>query len=165
MRAKENQLNTGEIELLFEKYHLMLYRLSFVLLKNVADTEDAVQETLLRVLEKQPRFDNEDHERAWLIVTCRNICKDKLRHWWRRNKNLDDYEYTLAAPEEKQDELLPLLLSLQTRFKEVLYLYYYEGWSTKDIADLLGKRPGTVRNLLVEGRRKLKEVWEIENEE
>ncbi|MDR0293037.1 MAG: RNA polymerase sigma factor [Oscillospiraceae bacterium] len=75
---------------LYEKTMPSVYRLCFSYMKNRADTQDMVHNVYLKLLQSGKAFESDEHRKAWLIVTARNLCKNTLRHWWRRNAPLDD---------------------------------------------------------------------------
>ena len=129
-------------------------------MKNPADTEDAVQDTFFQLIKSGPAFESEEHEKAWLIRTATNICKNMLKHWWRRHENIEDH-YDIESPEAvdiaKADDVLSAVMGLPDKYKTVVYLYYYEGYSSVQIADILAKPQSTVRNYLREARAILKE--------
>ena len=122
-----------------------------------ADTEDAVQDTFFRLIKSGPAFESEEHEKAWLIRTAANICKNTLKHWWRKRESIDD-DYDLAVSDHiETDDVLKAVMELPEKYKTVVYLYYYEGYPGKTIADILKKPQSTVRNYLREARAILKE--------
>ena len=141
----------------------MVYRISFSYLKNHADTEDAAADVFVKLMQKSVSFETSDHEKAWLIRTAINTCKDILKHWWRRRADIDDYK---NLPDNEQfhiDETLKAVMELPARYKDVIYLYYYEGYTTEEVAGLLRKPHSTIRNHLSEARKLLRGV--LGNEE
>ena len=127
-------------------------------MKNTADTEDAVQETFYQLIRKAPSFENGEHEKAWLIRTAGNLCKNSLRHWWRKRETLECRERPPGHETYPEiDETLNAVLELPDRYKTAVYLYYYEGYSSVEIASILGKPRSTVRNHLHEARGLLRE--------
>jgi RNA polymerase sigma-70 factor (ECF subfamily) len=144
-----------EIAEIYNRHVDAVYRVSYSFMKNKADAEDAVQETFLRLLSCGKVFENERHERAWLIITASNICKDNLKKWWRKAETIDDYSDTLAVQETPGNDVTRAILELPAKYKTVVYLYYYEGYSTKEIAMRLGCSHGTVRSQLARARDRL----------
>lgn len=126
---------------------------------NPADTEDAVQETFLRLALYEKPFADRDHEKAWLIVTARNACRDELKKARRKNLPLSEAE-ALPAKAPGVDETLTAIRALPERVGTVIYLYYYEGYSVSAIAQMLGRKESTVRSDLRRGRLKLKNELE-----
>lgn len=105
-----------------------IFRLCFTYLKNKADTEDAVQEVSLKLLNYKGTFESENHRKAWLIVTVSNYCKNFLKHWWRNRKNIDEYTEKIGDTNFEVDEMMELVLALPDKYKTAVYLYYYEGY-------------------------------------
>lgn len=134
-----------------------VYRLCFSFMKNRADTEDMVQETFLRLMQRAPRFASEAHEKAWLIVTASNLCKNALKHWSRRGEALEDHPELPGPGEPYIDSALDAILRLPEAYKTVVYLYYYEGYSTPEIAALLRCPKATVQSRLFRARKLLKQ--------
>jgi RNA polymerase sigma factor (sigma-70 family) len=130
-----------------------VWNVCITFLKNPADAEDAVQETFLRLMRSAPELGSETHEKAWLIVTARNVCKNELARARRREVPLEEAEAHYVP--ELSDTLLALR-SLPEKYRLPLYLYYYEGYSTAETAELLGKPAATVRSDLRRGRERMK---------
>lgn len=141
---------------IYERNVDTVYRICYSYLKNKSDAEDIVQETFIRLLRKEVKFENYKHEKAWLIVTASNLCKNSLKSWKNKIDNIEDYN--LANPNEKNDidETLHIVLNLPNKYKITIYLYYYEGYSSIEIAKIIGKKESTVRSQLKRGREILK---------
>ena len=136
-----------------------VYRICFSFMKNSSDTEDMVQETFLKLLSNGKRFESESHEKAWLIVTASNACKDALKHWWRKYADIADCEALAHAAPFEMDGILSAVLELPADYKTAVFLYYYEGYSTPEIARMLDCPQSTVRSRLARARKLLeKEV-------
>ena len=144
---------------IYEKYVEDIYRLCFSFMKNQADTEDVVQETFLKLYHCKTQFETMEHIKAWLVVTASNHCKNILKHWWRKGKNIQDYAEMLGAEETPSDEMLELVMQLPDKYKTAVYLYYYEGYDSKQIARILHKPDSTIRTYLQNARKLLKEKW------
>lgn len=132
-------------------------------LKNLPDTEDAVQEIFLKLMRGNHRFKNLEHEKAWLIVTSQNHCKNILRHWWRKKRTdiskIPEPSYLEDFP---HDNIWEQVISLPRRYKMVIYLYYYEGYSTEEISEILEIKSSTIRGQLRTARKRLQIVLEEE---
>lgn len=132
-----------------------VYRLCFSFMKNRADTEDAVQDTFLRMVSKHPTFESEKHERAWLIVTASNVCKDTLKSRWHKREYID--EQTVLSEDTIDDGgVTSAIFNLPEDYKAVVYMYYYEGYRTAEIAEMLRLSASAVRSRLTRARRMLK---------
>jgi len=154
--AKSLLRTDKEIAEIYERHMKTVYRVCFAYMKNPADSEDAVSETFFKMIQSGAAFENAEHEKAWLIRTASNICKNTLKHWWRRNKPLEEVVY-LRGPENMEiDGTLEAVMGLPEKYKTVVYLYYYERYTGAEIAGLLRKPQSTVRNYLHEARLILK---------
>lgn len=134
-----------------------VYRVCYSFMKNKSDTEDMVQETFLRLVRSGIGFVSEEHEKAWLIVTASNLCRDTLKKWWRKTENIDDPALGLQQPPFEIDEVLSAILTLPADQKTAIYMYYYEGYSTAEIAAYLHCPQVTVRSRLSRARKNLKQ--------
>lgn len=148
--------NTNRLEALITKYEHTLLRAALAILGDPYEAEDAVQDTYLRYLEKGPQFRDEGHEKAWLLTVCANGCKSRLRRQKRRTtvELLDIY----PAPDRESGELAEAVMALPANQRTVVHLFYYEGYSTQEIANILGQRPGTVRSHLSRARESLRQT-------
>ncbi len=141
------------------KYSDMLYKICIVILRNEQDVQDAMQDTFCRYLEKAPDFQDEEHEKAWLIRVATNICRDMIRFRIRHPKvSIEELENSLAAPEHKRT--LQELLELPVKQKMVIYLHYVEGYQIREIADILGITEGAVKMRLKRGREQMQRQWQ-----
>lgn len=146
-----------EIAIIFERHRLTVYRVCFAYMKNPADTEDAVQDTFIQLIKAGTPFDSEEHEKAWLIRTATNLCKNVLKSWWRKRMNLEDHENLQGNGNIEVDDTLRVVMDLPDKYKTVVYLYYYEGYTSVDISEILNKPQSTIRNYLHEARSVLRE--------
>ena len=154
MHAKAD---TDALTALYTRNVDAVYRICYVYLRSRADAEDAVQSVFLRYLQKQPVFRDENHERGWLLLTAKNICRDMLRSWWRHRVGLDELpEPAVPMRDEEPSELTESLLALPEKYRVPLYLHYMEGYPAKELAALLNCRESTIRTRLQRGREKLK---------
>ena len=155
--AKSLLRTDREIAALYQRHKGTVYRVCAAYMKNPADTEDAVADTFVRLIKAGPSFESEAHEKAWLIRTAANLCKNALRGWRRKCENLEDYENLQGSGDARTDETLGVVLSLPDKYKTVVYLYYYEGYDSAQIARILEKPQSTIRNHLREARGLLRE--------
>ncbi|NLG57894.1 MAG: RNA polymerase sigma factor [Clostridiales bacterium] len=153
-----------DLEAIYLRHADMVYRLCYSYMKNKWDAEDAVQTAFLKLMASGKSFEDETHEKAWLIVTAGNVCKNLLKNPQRRMADIASLP--LEAEETPPDETLKALLALPDRYKSALYLYYYEGYPTRQIAALLRRPASTIRNHLKEARALLKDrLLEEDHEE
>jgi RNA polymerase sigma-70 factor (ECF subfamily) len=146
-----------EIAAIYERHKMTLYRVCFAYMKNPADTEDAVSDIFIRMIKAGTPFESEEHEKAWLIRTATNVCKNILRSWWRKRENLDDYENIQGKGNIEIDDVFAVVMGLPDKYKTVVYLYYYEGYDSVEISKILEKPQSTIRNYLHEARGVLRE--------
>lgn len=151
----QNKKNEDFI-VVYNKYVDTVYRVCYMYYKNKSDTEDAVQTTFIKLLETDKTFNDLEHIKAWLIVTASNICKNSLKHWYRRLISLNFIEDELES-KENFSNLLESVLKLPTKYKIIIYMYYYEGYNSREIAKLLNKNESTIRTYLKKGRELLKD--------
>ena len=116
----------------------------------------------LKLLEKAPAFQSPEHERAWIIRTTANACKDLLKSHWRKTTAPLEAAAAVPAPQPEEGSLLAAVNLLPPQYRAVIYLHYYEGYSAQEIARMLGKTPSAVASLLHRGRRRLKTLLESE---
>ncbi|MFF2479977.1 RNA polymerase sigma factor [Paenibacillus sp. NPDC058071] len=147
-----------ELAELYQRHADMVYRLCYIYLKNPVDAEDAVQSIFLKLIKAQTVFNDYEHEKAWLMVTVRNYCNDVYKSWWKsRRVALDSLpEVPVWEGSEPSGKVLAKLLSLPEKYKTVLYLYYFEDYSVKEISELLGHKESTIQTQLARGRNRLK---------
>jgi RNA polymerase sigma-70 factor (ECF subfamily) len=147
---------------LYERNVDRIYKICYIYFKgNKSDIEDAIQTIFIKILEKEITFENLNHEKAWFIVTTNNYCKNKVKHWWNKNKELD-FD---VKDEIKNDELINKVLNLPDKYKVPIYMHYYEGYSCVEISKILKINENTIYSYLHKGRNILKIMIEEENNE
>lgn len=146
-----------EVNRAVETYADLVRRICFYRLKNQADTEDVFQNVFLKYLLYDGAFESADHEKAWFIRVAINACKDYLKSLFRhRTVSLETIAEETPGMEAEQYDVLEALLALPARYKDALYLHYFEGYSASEIGGILGKKENTVYSLLSRGRAMLK---------
>jgi len=158
----EKDAVSQSIEEIYARNVNMIYQVSFSYMKNKADNEDIVEDVFVNLLKTKIVFENAEHEKAWLLRTTINLCKNSLKHWRRRNANIEDYENSPSENPFKPNETFRAVMELPDKYKEVIYLHYYEGYTSAEIAQMLKRNHSTIRNHLQEARKILKEVLENE---
>lgn len=143
-----------------------VYRLAMVLMGNISDAEDVTQMVFLKAWEKKPDFRDSDHEIAWILTTTRNQCKDIHKSFYRRKRtdleNAPEPQVTLET--QMDSEIWEALQSLTEKYRMVLYLYYYEGYSVRELSVILGRRESTLQTQLATGRKQIKSLLESKGE-
>lgn len=141
------------------QYSQLLLRIAFTRVKSTHDAEDVVQEVFLKLITKQPCFRNEEHEKAWLIRATINLTYDMLKSSFRQSVPLDE---SILSSQEEPNQLLSAVRSLPEKYSTVLHLYTYEGYSIKEIAQILALPAATVGTRLSRARKQLKRILEEE---
>ncbi|WP_318361215.1 sigma-70 family RNA polymerase sigma factor [uncultured Agathobaculum sp.] len=149
------QFNRDEAERLVRTYSDLILRLAYTYLKSTHDAEDICQNVFLKLLTGGYTFDSAEHEKAWVIRATANACKDSLRAAHRRCVGLEAVAEA-AAPEAPDSAVLDAVMALPQKYREAVYLHYYEGYSVREIAKLLGRSEAAVSAHLSRGRKSLR---------
>ena len=151
MRSEE------EVSRAIDTYADLVRRLCLVRLKSREDTEDIFQTVFLKYLQHTKPFESAEHEKAWFIQVTLNACRDLLRFWARRPTVPLEELTAQAVPESEDRGVLEAVLSLRQKYRDTVYLHYYEGYSAPEIGALLGRNTNTVYTLLNRARAMLRE--------
>lgn len=151
----ERYYTDKDIEEIYERAFRSVWNVSYTLLKNRADADDVTAGAFVRLMEKGPAFENEAHEKAWLILTAKNLARDRLRHWWSKRLDIEEAE-EVGENDPEPDETLEAVLGLPEKYRIVVYLYYYEGYFSREIAEMLELTETAVRSRLKRARELLK---------
>lgn len=148
-----------DLEAVIDRYSNMLYKICFLILKNEQDTKDVLQETFLTYYTKKPSFNDEEHRKAWLIKVSQNKCREFLRfHKKHAAVSLDEIEETLAITDGlsvSESDLLSLIWDLDYKLKSAVILYYIEGYTVGETAEILKTSPSAIKKRLQRAREKL----------
>jgi len=148
-----------EVNSAIEQYSDMILRLCMVYVKNTADAEDVFQTVFLKYALHPKPFESPEHEKAWLIRVTVNACKDLLKSFF-RSRTVSMEELTGYAPQvtPEQYAVMEAVWALPKRYRDVIYLHYYEGYTAPEIAGILNRNPNTVYTHLNKGRELLREA-------
>lgn len=149
-------MDRNEFDICYTRYADMVYRIAYLITRNTADAEDVVQDTFFRCLQTEKPFVSEEHRKAWLIRTAQNAAKDRLRLAFRRFSTALTEDAAVPEEDTQQTELRDAILKLPAKYKLPLYLHYYEGYNTAEIAGILHIKESTVRSQMKRARDKLK---------
>ncbi len=142
---------------LFDRYGNRIYRLAYSYVHNPSDAEEILEDTILRYLEKRPKTATEEHRKAWLLRVAANLSKDRIRY--NKVRETDELDENLKAEgHEDLSFVWEAVKTLPPKYSEAVHLYYYEGYSTAEIADILKRKESTVRSDLRRARIKLQEL-------
>jgi len=140
-----------------DTYGNAILRCAYSYLHNMADAEEILQDTLLKLLTAAPTFDSEEHKKAWLLRVAANLSKNRIEY--NALRDCDELDDSLVAEgREDLSFVWEAVKQLPTQYREVIHLHYYEGYSTEEMANILGRNPSTIRSDLRRGREKLKSV-------
>lgn len=139
-----------------KKYMDTIFRVAFNYLKNQPEADDITQDVLLKLYLTDKIFENDEHIKNWLIRVTINCCKKAFLSPWKKTEPLDSYADKLSFTTPEHSSLFYMTMELPRKYRLVIYLYYYEGYSTQEIAQLLNIPKATVATHLHRGRKMLK---------
>ncbi len=155
-------MSAQDFEKIYDRHKNMLYRIAFTFLKNDADVEDVLQEVFLKRLYHAPKFKDEEHEKSWLIRITVNLSKDFLKSFWHNHVRSTDV--TVETMElsrwnftERQKDIYQEVVSLPEKQRAAIYLHYYEGYSCKEISNILKCSESAVKMRLKRGRELMRD--------
>ena len=143
-----------------KKYIDMVFRIALNYLKNKADAEDICQNVFLKLLTQKKTFDSEEHLRNWLVRVTINECKSLLRSPWHSRESLEDTQLPPSSFQDGKGALYYAVMDLPAHYRVPLYLHYYEGYSTQEVAKLLSLPKNTVCTRLRRARMLLRDCFE-----
>ena len=150
-------VNREEYERIVALYADVVYRVALSFAKTKEDAEDVLQNVFLKLLTKRVKFEDDEHIRKWLIRVAVNECNSLWSSFWRKNvEYIDRMEEGITFQNADYSDLYDAIKVLPAKLRIVLHLFYYEGYRTKEIADLLHIREATVRSRLTRARKLLK---------
>lgn len=148
----------SEVTIAIQNYSDLVRRLCMIHLKSYADTEDIFQTVFLKYALHSSPFESKEHEKAWFIRVTINACKDLLKSFFRRRvTTLDQLPDQPAEMNGDYRELWEAILSLPPKYREVVYLHYYEEYTAPEIGQITGRKTNTVYTLLTRARQMLRE--------
>lgn len=158
--AAQSRSINAEAEHYLDTYGNAVLRLAYSYLHNMADAEEVLQDTLVQFIHAAPVFENEPHAKSWLMQVAANLSKNRIRsNRIRRSEDLDELQETLAGQESEDLSFVwEAVKSLPEKYREVIHLFYQEGYATWEIARILQRKESTVRSDLKRGRERLKEI-------
>lgn len=154
--GRSERMQVKEAESLYHKYFAAVYSVCFLYMKNEADACDMVQETFLRLLQSRFQYQDGEKAKAWLIVTASNCCKSQLRKSWRKRQVSYDAALHDVGKEDTDNLLLRMVEELDEKYRLPVYLHYFEGYQSGEIAKMLHTNASTVRSRLSKARELLR---------
>lgn len=158
---KTAELNKEEIkqkaQMLVEEYGNSVLRLAYTYLKNMEDSEEVLQDVLVKYLKKTPKFESKTHEKAWLLKVTSNLSKNRIKY--NKTREHDELsEELIAQNREDLSFVWEAVEQLPQNFREAVHLFYHEGYSVKQISFILNRKESSIRSDLSRGRTKLREI-------
>ena len=138
----------------------LVYRLAFSQCHQKDQADDIFQNVMYRYLKRKPTFESLEHEKAWFIRVTLNCSKTSLKSFW--NNKVEEIDEQTYIFEKKEIDLTPYLNKLPKKYNAVHYLFYYEGYSTKEMAEILHIKENNVRVLLNRARNQLRKEIEFD---
>lgn len=153
-----------ELKQKIEEYADLVYRIALTRCKSIETAEDIFQEVFMRFSEKNPRFENKEHEKAWFIRVTINLTKNIKESAW--NKKVVRLDENIIFSTKEENDVYSTVCTLPRNYRTVIYLLYYEGYKVNEISKLMSKPEGTIKIWLYRAREILKQELEggFENE-
>lgn len=156
MQSREEYITS-----IIEKHSDMVYRLALARCASIENAEDIFQEVFLKLSEKLPKFKSEEHEKAWLIRVTINLTKNLNKSSWERNTvAIEDPDNIGDGGENDEQNVFDEVMKLPQEYRTVIFLFYYEGYKVKEIADMTNNSEGTIKTWLFRARKQLKNELE-----
>ena len=139
-----------------QQYIDTVYRVAYNYIKSSTDADDITQNVFLKLFLTRKPFDSEEHVKNWLIRVAINECKNLVRSRWWRMESFEEHAASLVFDNSAQSDLFYAVMDLPAKYRLPIYLHYYEGYSTQEIAKILKRSKNTVCTQLKRGRELLK---------
>jgi len=164
--VRKNDAIGAELEEIYRRNVDRVYRIAYLRLGNRADAEDAAQNVFTRFMRSPRAFRDAEHEKAYFITAARNESVSILRSpWHARRQDFEDLPEVGAEDPQNDGTVIRALCRLSRTHREVLYLFYFEGYSSREIASMIGRSESAVRSRLQAARDRLKPILQTELEE
>lgn len=160
LRKERNKMTDNEKQYfseIYEKYAKSVYGVCLLYLKNKEDAEEAVSELFIRIMENKPSFENDSHEKAYLMRTSVNICKNILKSGWKKN-TVHDEDVLMYMTTSEEESIMEEILELPPKYRVIIYMHYYQGYKAQEIANIMNMSLSGVLSRLSRGRKKLKDI-------
>lgn len=155
-------MSKEEFEVFAEKYMDTIYRVAYSWTKNSDDANDVTQDVLIQLFKTNKEFESDSHLKNWLIRVTVNQCKMLFRSPWNKMEDIDEYANALGFEEKSHLDLFQAVMKLDKKYRVPILLFYYEDYSTADIAKILGVPEKTVSTRLFRAKAKLKDYLKEE---
>lgn len=146
----------NELKMKIEEYQSMVLKLAITYMKNVESAKDIVQDVFITYYKTKPIFQTHEHEKAWFLRVTMNKCKNERRKKFYQWFSLD--EHLISASPTNHADLLKAVWSLEIKYRLPIHLYYYEGYSIKEITSILNEKEATIGTRLKRAKEKLRVI-------
>lgn len=150
-------MSKEQFESLAEKYMDMIYRVAYSWTKNSDDANDVTQDVFIQLYKTDREFESDSHIKNWLMKVTVNRCRMLFRSLWNKMEDINDYAETIGFEDESHLDLFLAVMKLDKKYRVPLMLFYYEGYSTKEISSFLGIPEKTISTRLFRAKAKLKD--------
>lgn len=151
--------NASDFEKIIRKYGSCIYRIALIHSGNKSDAQDIVQEIFLKYAEKNPDFNSEEHQKSWFIRVTLNMCKNLQKSAWNsKTSELTQINSPTAQFHQKTSDVYEAVQQLPYKYRNVIHLYYYEGYSVKEISNILDQNQNATKTQMSRARNMLKEI-------
>lgn len=144
------------IEEIVERYSNMIMQIAYQNVFNKSDSEDITQEVFIKLIKNIEKFNNEEYMKAWIIRVTINLSKDYNKSFW--NRNTIGIDENLKTFGEEYQNVFNEISKLKPKYRNIVYLYYYQGYRINEIAEILSMNQNTVSSCLTRARESLKEL-------
>lgn len=159
-KAKKKEYNE-KAEYYLNEYGDSMLRMAYSYLHNYSDSEEIIQDAIIKILSSSASFENKAHEKSYLLTIVANLSKNRIKY--NKLREVDELSEELVAGEENELSFVwDAVKGLPEKYREVIHLFYYEGYSTAEIADIIGANENTVRSNLSRARLQLKNILKEE---
>ena len=152
------KITAQEFEYYVSTFSGVVFRTAVCYTRNKADADDIMQEVFLKLYTSGTYFENDAHAKAWLIKVTANMCRNMLKSPWKRLMQPIEAAENLTSDNENNSGLADIVMKMKSRNRIVLYMHYFEGYTTREIAEILGIKENAVTSQLYRGRKQLKDL-------
>ena len=152
------KITAQEFEYYVSTFSGVVFRTAVCYTRNKADADDIMQEVFLKLYTSGTYFENDAHAKAWLIKVTANMCRNMLKSPWKRLIQPIEAAENLTSDNENNSGLADIVMKMKSRNRIVLYMHYFEGYTTREIAEILGIKENAVTSQLYRGRKQLKDL-------
>ena len=152
------RITAQEFEYYVSTFSGAVFRTAICYTKNKADADDIMQEVFLKLYTEDTYFENDTHAKAWLIKVTANMCRNMLKNPWKKLIKPIEAAENMPAESERKSGLVDIIMKMKSKNRIVLYMHYFEGYTTREIAEILGIKENAVTSQLYRGRKQLKDL-------